>query len=246
MNAERKEIVMLTTYENVVERLNESIPRDVIKERDGGGNRKLSYLEGHYVINRLNKVLGVGNWATQIIETKCVYSGMVLDSYGKEKQSASYTARVRLVVEFPNGKRTEFEDVGFGNGFDKADPGKPHELATKEAITDAIKRCAKNLGSSMGLALYDKEQTKITDTPVVEAKVTPITTKTVVTPVANKDTLVKLATNLGKVAISKKVSTKEDLVTSIKTLGGEVLNDLSTENLNTFINTLKEKTGYAG
>jgi recombination DNA repair RAD52 pathway protein len=54
-----------------------------------------------------------------------------------------------------------YGDVGYGDGSDKTNPGKAHELAAKEAVTDALKRCAKNLGMSMGLALYDKTQENV-------------------------------------------------------------------------------------
>ena len=38
-----------------------------------------------------------------------------------------------------------------------------YNTKAKEAVTDALKRAAKNLGMSMGLALYDKEQVNVDD-----------------------------------------------------------------------------------
>jgi len=233
---------MSKTYEETIRELDSPIPRDVIRERETNFGRTLSYLEGHYVIDRLNKVLGIGNWATQIVALTPVYTGEV-----NGKHSAHYTSRIRLVVEFPGGKRTEFEDVGYGNGSDKVDPGKAHELATKEAITDALKRCAKNLGMSMGLALYDKDQTNIVDA-LVEApakETVNIVARTTVTALPNnKEASIKLLNNLGKVAIAKKKYTKESLQEKVRSFGVASIKELSEEQITSFITTLKGEVGY--
>jgi recombination DNA repair RAD52 pathway protein len=158
---------MNKTYAQLVKELDSKIPRDVVEERDGGGGRKLSYLPGHYVIDRLNKVLGHGNWSyTSSVEK--LHQGVVTDKYGKDTHTVHYSARVRLSMTFVDSetgytKEAHFEDYGYGDGTDKVNPGKAHELAIKEAITDGIKRCAKNLGMSMGLALYSKDQENVDD-----------------------------------------------------------------------------------
>lgn len=134
--------------------LDENIPENVIATRLQSG-KELSYLETWYVIDRLNQVLGQGNWAYSS-EVNHVHTGKVTFQSG-ETNSVHYIARVRLVVTIDN-QSTEFTDVGYGDGTDKNNIGKAHELAVKEAVSDGLKRCAKNLGRSMGLALYDKTQ----------------------------------------------------------------------------------------
>lgn len=135
-------------------KLDENIPDSAVHTRAQGG-KDLSYLETWYVIDRLNQVLGQGNWAYSS-EVTHVHTGKVTFQSG-ETNSVHYIARVRLVVTV-DGQSTEFTDVGYGDGTDKNNPGKAHELAVKEAVSDGLKRCAKNLGRSMGLALYDKTQ----------------------------------------------------------------------------------------
>jgi DNA recombination protein Rad52 len=135
--------------------LDENIPEDVISTRQGSGGRTLDYLETWYVIDRLNQVLGQGNWS-YTSEVTCVHNGSVKTQSG-ETNSVHYIARVRLVVLFGE-QSSEFTDYGYGDGTDKNNSGKAHELAVKEAVSDGLKRCAKNLGRSMGLALYDKTQ----------------------------------------------------------------------------------------
>lgn len=151
---------MSRTIEQIRAELDAKIPRDVIAQRDGGG-RKLSYLEGHYVIDRLNQVLGQGNWAYEAEEMRLVFEGPI-EGRGGASFNVSYIARVRLTASI-DGLRVTFTDYGYGDGMDKGNPGKAHELAVKEATTDGIKRCAKSLGMSLGLALYSKDQENVSE-----------------------------------------------------------------------------------
>lgn len=148
------------TMTNIIKELDAPIPVSAVSTRDGGRGIKLAYLEGWYVIDRLNKILGQGNWAYQSDLFK-TYEGTVKTQKG-ETNYVSYGAKVRLVVKIGNVP-TEFQDIGFGDGQDINNPGKAHELAMKEAVTDGLKRCAKNLGMSFGLALYDKSREFVTD-----------------------------------------------------------------------------------
>lgn len=142
--------------------LEEKIPRSAVAQREGGGGRSLSYLPGHYVISRINKIFGPFGWASDVKALDLIHSGEI-EKFGKKTFTVHYKALIRLVVQGPDGVATEHTDVGYGDGSDKENIGKAHELAMKEAITDGIKRCAKNLGGSMGLYLYDKDQTMVED-----------------------------------------------------------------------------------
>jgi hypothetical protein len=170
----KRERKMSDEIKKIREQLDQPIPRDVISERDGGGKRKLSYLEGWYVIDRLNKILGQGNWDYSTEEMKLVHSGVVQNSYGQDVHTVHYIARVALTVRNISGPEkygVTFIDYGYGDGSDKTNPGKAHELAVKEAVTDGLKRCAKSLGMSMGLALYDKTQENVSDAEPEKAPV---------------------------------------------------------------------------
>lgn len=157
---------MAKTREQVIQELDDKIPRHAVETREGGGRMKLSYLSGWYTIDRLNKVLGQGNWGYDTELTK------VHESTIDGKTDVAYIAKIRLNFNLPaNPSETEkpsyygtqsFEDVGYGDGRDRS-AGKAHESAVKEAVTDGIKRCAKSLGMSLGLALYSKEQENVDD-----------------------------------------------------------------------------------
>ena len=133
-------------------KLNADLPREDIKEREGGGNKKLSFVEGWRVIDVLNSIIGAGNWSYRTTVTK-EYEG----TNEKGQYLCTYLGRCVLTVG-----DCVIEDVGAGQGQDKR-AGEAIEKAAKEAATDALKRCAKSLGRRMGLALYDKTQEHVED-----------------------------------------------------------------------------------
>lgn len=229
---------MSKSKEQILTELDADIPRNVIEQRDGGGAKKLSYLAGWFVIDRMNKIFGPDCWSYDVTELRCVHSGPIAGKYG-EVQSASYSATVALYVQFPGAEVSKrITDVGFGNGTDKADPGKPHELATKEAVTDAIKRCAKSLGMSLGLALYTKSDEYIEDAPKAVAQAAkPAPTQTVApTPyvaavlatrekldgavATDREALNKRITAMSKVVIAKRLKTLDELKADMKSKYG--------------------------
>lgn len=210
------------TIEQIQAELDEAIPRSAVSLREGGRGVQLSYLTGHYVIARLNKIFGNLNWASEVRSLEKLYEGKISNSRGQEQYYVSYGATVRLVVQGPNGVATEHVEVGFGDGQDANNPGKPHELARKEAVTDALKRCAKNLGMSMGLALYDKDQPNVAEdeesktASKEETKpVAKVATKSAVkaaAPAQDKETLMKIITSASTVVLKQGTATREGLI----------------------------------
>jgi len=201
---------MSKTRDEILAALDADIPRSVIEQREGGGAKKLSYLPGWHVINEMNKIFGPDGWSYDVTELRCVHSGEIVGKYGP-LQSASYVATVQLFVQFPDtGSAKRLTDVGFGNGTDKSDPGKPHELATKEAVTDAIKRCAKSLGMSLGLGLYTKTDDYIEDAP----QKTPQQSAQIAAPAqpegSNREALNKRITAMSGVILAKAGRTEKN------------------------------------
>lgn len=135
-----------------IELLNEPIPATAIVQRQQSG-MTLSYLEGWYVINKLNEVFGNTGWSKHVVDLR-----VVQESESEGKHRVGYVCRLRVEA----GDKTS-EDAGFGQGIDR-DLGRAHESAVKEAVTDAFKRCAKDLGWATGLALYDKAQAHVAET----------------------------------------------------------------------------------
>ncbi len=193
--------------------LDQNIDKEVVSTREQSG-MTLSYLETWYVIDRLNQVLGQGNWAYQIGTLTKVFEGTVKQGYGTKEAdvfAVSYTATVYLNASI-EGKPVTFSEVGFGDSTDKKNPGKAHEMATKGAVSDGLKRAAKNLGRSMGLALYDKTQEYV---GAVQRSSEP-------TPVVNtvvKDPEIKEAQSIPtNIKTPKELSTKEKIQRDFKIL----------------------------
>lgn len=191
-------------------KLDENIPRDVISSRSGGGNKQLSYLETWYVIDRLNQVLGSNGWSNEI------KSLSLLPGEGRP----TYMAITRLVAYIDDGHEVRsIVKEGVGYGSDKSDHN-AHELAMKEAVSDSFKVAAKNLGRSLGLALYDKTQEFVGESkdaaPTVPPKV--VTKSAAIDP----RIVIKSAAN---VLIAKRKTTKEDF--QAKYLNGKASKDLN-------------------
>ena len=147
------------------ELLVEPLLSEHVKSRDGTGNTKLSYLASFHVIAEANRIFGFDGWDSEILTLaqadKTEYEKPPYNSGDDPKQmiSISYLCKLRVTVR--SGETlTVREDVGFGNGVAGSTAygiGSCIELASKEAVTDALKRCMRYYGNKFGLTLYDKD-----------------------------------------------------------------------------------------
>lgn len=129
------------------EKLEAGLPLSAISERDGGGGKKLSYVEGWWTIQKMNEIFPEG-WSYDASATHEIYREK--DEKGMWNIAFSGKCRVEVAGIY-------IADVGCGIGKEK-DLGKAAEKAMKEAATDSLKRCLKSLGNVLGLALYDKDK----------------------------------------------------------------------------------------
>lgn len=136
------------------------IDASAVSERKKG-DIMLSYIEGHKVIQLLNSIYPslweFGEINLTLLgtrgKTKNDKNGVPIPS-GTE---VGYMCTGKLTINsFP--QPLTFMDVGFGTGTSYSSQFDAHESAGKEAVTDCMKRCARNLGNAFGLALYDKNQ----------------------------------------------------------------------------------------
>ena len=131
--------------------LNQELDSSRIKTRDKG-NISLSYIEGHDVIETANKVFGFGNWSYSISKLEHVSQ----EQNQNQNQVICYKAIVQVLVHSENHTLdVSREDVGFGTGISKT-LAYANENASKEAVTDAIKRAMRSFGNQFGNSLYDK------------------------------------------------------------------------------------------
>lgn len=136
--------------EEIKAKLAADLPRDVVKTRSQAG-QSLSYVSSDYVIRRLNEVFGPTGWTFLADPPREVYRGT---RQGKSGENIVIVYEVRGTLRAEGIERV---DVGVGQCDSGANAvAQGIEKALKEATTDALKRCARTLGNSFGLALYDK------------------------------------------------------------------------------------------
>lgn len=155
---------------DIRKKLDAPIPESAVRERAGGGNMKLSYVDGFYVTSRMNEVFGL-DWGYGTLSNTLVSEEK--DEQGRWRISYEAHVRVDVTAVFEDGQtQSSRSDYGHGHGIDR-DKGKAIESASKEAVTDARKRACATLGNVMGLALYDKDKTFVggedEDKPVRDA-----------------------------------------------------------------------------
>lgn len=144
----------------ITPKLEAKLDPSVVKKPTGQFGPKGDYIEGWHAINEANRIFGFGGWSYTIDLTRdALTEGK--DSKGNPQWQAAYTCICTLRV----GDVTR-QDVGFGSGFAKM-IGDAVEGATKEAVTDALKRALRTFGNPFGLALYDKSRENVGyDAPV--------------------------------------------------------------------------------
>lgn len=148
---------MSSRYEFTEEQLatlNAPLDAKRVKTRDSGRGAALSYLETHDVIRMANAIFGIGKWGHEIVDLRQIPGVTVTGRDGKVGHQTGYVCIVRLIVQ----GCIPVSGVGYGDAVEyrESAPVTAHELAAKEAESDALKRALKNFGDQFGLALYDK------------------------------------------------------------------------------------------
>jgi recombination DNA repair RAD52 pathway protein len=136
-----------------------------IAKRSQGG-KQLSYLESWEIRAHLIRIFGFCNFDAEMEEYRHVtdrpYDSKP-DNNGEVKQMVEviYSARMRLTVRDEHGfKMCVYSEAAVGSASGPLNMlGDHHDNALKTAASDALKRCAINLGTQFGLSLYDDGRT---------------------------------------------------------------------------------------
>jgi DNA recombination protein Rad52 len=145
--------------------LNQEPPANEIRSRRADNGASLLYVEGHYIAETLNSIFGPDGWGREFTGKGLqIVNRSVIDRDGKNLFVVSVLCEYRITLlpdfvvynEKPSSKPVVCEDVGFGQSDPCIDEGYAIESACKEAVTDALKRCARTLGKALGSCLYDK------------------------------------------------------------------------------------------
>lgn len=123
----------------------------------------LSHLEAWDVRAHLTRVFGFGSWdeVDSGGGTRLLYEDKTTTRAGKDAYKVAYRATRRLTIRDPHGDiLCEYEATAVGESvMPDFKRGDAHDMAIKTAESQALKRCAINLGTQFGLSLYDNGRT---------------------------------------------------------------------------------------
>lgn len=123
--------------------------------QDPKGN---AHLEAWDVRRHLLRIFGWGGWSDEILTCDLVREVEIPPSQpnGKSRWTVVYRVTMRLTITDPAGEQVAvFEDGACGDATNQPSLGDAHDQAMKTALSQALKRCAVNLGDQFGLSLYD-------------------------------------------------------------------------------------------
>jgi hypothetical protein len=119
----------------------------------------LSYLEQWDVRRTLIRIFGFGNWDAEVLSADLVFESQnpEANKSGKHNWDVAYKVILRLTVWGigTNGEDAVYTEAAIGASH-QPDRAEAHDMAVKTAESDALKRCAVNLGTQFGLSLYQK------------------------------------------------------------------------------------------
>lgn len=125
---------------------------------DGKGHAHVSQQD---VTAHLIRTFGFGGFDTRIVSLDLVFEQPTPPKNGQERPGrwdACYRAMMELTVRNRRGETVAvYENVSTGTAQNQT-RGDAHDLASKSAVSLAMKRCAINLGDQFGLSLYNKGQ----------------------------------------------------------------------------------------
>jgi hypothetical protein len=117
--------------------------------------RGMSHLEAWDVRRQLIRIFGFDGFTVETQALELVHERETKTGE-RSRWTVVYRAQVRLTVKATDGRPlTVFEDAAAGDAVNQPSVGDAHDLAMKTALSQALKRCAVNLGDQFGLSLYN-------------------------------------------------------------------------------------------
>ncbi len=141
-------------------------------KRVGKNAKGFAHMEAWDIRRHLTRIFGFGGWDEQILTCDLVQQIDIQPGQptGKVRYTVVYRVTLRLTVRYPDGTTMAvFENGACGDSTNQPQLGDAHDNAMKTALSQALKRCAINLGDQFGLSLYDGESL----TPVMVATLVP-------------------------------------------------------------------------
>lgn len=122
----------------------------------------MSHLEAYDVRAHLDRIFGFARWSADVLDVELLFEEIDGEPPShelawKRRVSVGYRATLRLTVCAPDGTvlatYTECA-TGDATNFPIKKRADAHDFSIKTAASQALKRCATNLGDNFGLSLY--------------------------------------------------------------------------------------------
>jgi hypothetical protein len=115
-----------------------------------------SHVAGYDVAAHLTRIFGFGNWEKEIKSLALVCEDGI-EKNGRTGWNVTYKCEMTLRIKDSAGTVIwSGDDAATGSASNLPSKGDAHDFALKNAVTYALKRCAKDWGDQFGLSLYNK------------------------------------------------------------------------------------------
>jgi recombination DNA repair RAD52 pathway protein len=127
-----------------------------------------SHIPSYDVVAHLTRLFGFEGWDKEVLAIDLVGEDAI-EKGGRVGYTVTYRCLMRLTVRDRSGRVVKVvEDGACGSANNLPSRGDAHDFAYKNAISYAIKRCAKDWGDQFGLSLYNKGSQKALVGKIVE------------------------------------------------------------------------------
>lgn len=122
--------------------------------------RGMSHVEAWDIRRSLIRIFGFGGFTVETKSLELVSQTEGKGKTGRPAWTVVYRAEVRLTILGEGGYSRPaeicwFEDAAAGDSVNQPSLGDAHDMAMKTSLSQALKRCAVNLGDQFGLSLYN-------------------------------------------------------------------------------------------
>lgn len=139
--------------------------RPITKDRVAKDPKGFSHVEAWDIRRHLIRLFGFGGWDFTVVTCECIAewthppvnpNADPKHPDAKPRYSIGYRVIGRLTVRTADGETLcVYEDGATGDAMNQPSFGDAHDMALKTALSQALKRCAANLGDQFGLSLYN-------------------------------------------------------------------------------------------
>lgn len=146
-------------------------------ERVGKDAKGMSHVEAYEIRAHLNRIFGFGRWDEVISDQRVIFEHGFedgkTDKYDQPtmRWTACWYAHCTLTLRSPSGQiLATYGEGATGDATNLPSRADAHDMAAKTAASQALKRCAMNLGDQFGLSLYNKGSMR----PLVKGLIWPV------------------------------------------------------------------------